>query len=218
MEENIKDFGKWVVPESWSDITLKQFQNIENELSGETSDVRSMLHILCNKTRDEVNELPIEFAEQLLSKLSFLTQAPDFGKPSPGITIDGERYEVNVMEKLKTGEYVAVSTALKADKRNYAAFLAILCRKENEVYDSKFEAEKFDERVKMFEQQPITKIMPIISFFLNLWLMLSGPSQLSLTVKEELNRIANELENSDKIGALKKWFMMRRVKKLAKSL
>lgn len=217
MEENIKDFGKWVVPESWSDITLKQFQNIENELSGET-DVRSILHILCNKSKDEVNELPIEFAEQLMAKLAFMTTAPDFGKPSPGITIDGERYEVNVMEKLKTGEYVAVSTALKADKRNYAAFLAILCRKENEIYDSKFEAEKFDERVKMFEQQPITKIMPIISFFLNLWLMLSGPSQLSLTIREELNRIANELENSDKIGALKKWFMMRRVKKLAKSL
>ena len=216
--ENIKDFGKWSTPKSWDEITLKQFQDIEQIYSKEEGDIRDILHILCNKTKDEVNELPIEFAEKLLQQMTFFNQAPDFGKPSPKIEINGEEYKVNVMEKLKVGEYTAVSTALKADKKNYAAFLAILCRKKDEIYDTKFEAEKFDERVKLFENQPITKIMPIVNFFLTSWYVSASLSQMSSVAKEEINRIANELKNSDKIGALKKWYLMRRVKKLAKSL
>ena len=122
------------------------------------------------------------------------------------------------MEKLKLGEYVSADNVLKNDKHNYAALLAILCRKDGEIYDSKFEAELFEDRVKLFEKQPITEILPIISFFLSLYVQLGIPSVLYTQVEEALNHIQQSIDNSQKIGGWKKLCMKWRITRLRKSL
>ena len=220
MKETIKDFGEWNLPTSWDEVTLEMFQKIEKYYSDKDKnfDVRDVLDIFTSHTKDEINELPIEFTEKLMNKLSFLTTQPNFGEPKPSIEIDGEKYTVNVMEKLKTGEYVAVDTVIKADKHNYAAMLAILCRKDGELYDSKFEAEVFEDRQKLFEKQPITKVMPIVSFFLELYAVRTIPSQLYSEVEEELNHIQKSIETSEKLGVFKKRSLNSRMKKLRKLL
>ena len=136
--EEYIDFGEWTTPKSWDDITLLQFQEIERlseEQSGST-DIRDMLHILCNKTKDEVNELPMDFLDMILEKLSFMQEPIKEEKPINYITIDGEKYSVNFMEKLKFGEWVSADSIIKSDKHNYAALLAVICRKQGEIYDS----------------------------------------------------------------------------------
>lgn len=220
MDKNIIDYGKISIPTSWDEITLKQFSDIERYYSDKDTkfDARQVLHIFTNKTIDEINELPIEITELLMSKLVFLQERPKDVEPSNKIKIDGEEYVINVMEKLKTGEYVSIDTILKGDKYDYASILAVLCRKKDEVYDSKFEAELFDSRREMFEKQPITKILPIIGFFLNLYIMLEIPTQLSLVVEEELNRIQKDIEISQRIGASKKRYLKWRMKRLRKLL
>lgn len=220
MKETIKDFGEWNLPTTWDEVTLEMFQKIEKYYSDKDKnfDVRDVLDIFTSHTKDEINELPIEFTEKLMNKLSFLTTQPNFGEPSPSIEIDGEKYTVNVMEKLKTGEYVAVDTVIKADQHNYAAMLAILCRKDGELYDSKFEAEVFEDRQKLFEKQPITKVMPIVSFFLELYAVRTIPSQLYSEVEEELNHIQKSIETSEKLGVFKKRSLNSRMKKLRKLL
>lgn len=223
MKETIKDFGEWNLPTSWDEVTLEMFQKIEKYYSDKDKnfDVRDVLDIFTSHTKDEINELPIEFTEKLMNKLSFLTTQPNFGKPSPSIEIDGEKYTVNVLEKLKTGEYVAVDTVIKADQHNYAAMLAILCRKDGELYDSKFEAEVFENRQKLFEKQPITKVMPIVSFFLELYAVSTMPTLLSSEVEEELNHIQKSIETSRANGdlsALSTKRLMRKLKKLRKSI
>ena len=151
--ENIIDLGQWTVPTDWSQITLKQYQDIERfyEDKEENFDVRKILHILTNHTEDEINMLPIDFLEQIMENLSFLQEPIKDDEPKNWIEIDGERYSVHTENKLKTGEYIASDTALKGDKHNYASILAILCRKEGEVYDSKFENEVLEDRIKLFE-------------------------------------------------------------------
>ena len=220
MKETIKDFGEWNLPTSWDEVTLEMFQKIEKYYSDKDKnfDVRDVLDIFTSHTKDEINELPIEFTEKLMNKLSFLTTQPNFGEPKPSIEIDGEKYTVNVMEKLKTGEYVAVDTVIKADQHNYAAMLAILCRKDGEIYDSKFEAEVFEDRQKLFEKQPITKVMPIVSFFLELYAVSTMPTLLSSEVEEELNHIQKSIETSEKLGVFKKRSLNSRMKKLRKLL
>jgi len=222
MEKDIIDFGQWNVPRSWSDVTLKQYQDIERfyEDKEKNVDLREIIHILCNKTIDEVNALPVEFLDIILEKLTFLQTQPEVKEPTNKIKIDGEEYVVNIMEKLKTGEYCAFDTVLKNDPHNYAAMLAILCRKPGEIYDSKFEAEVFENRVKMFEQQPITNILPICSFFLQLWLLSETHSKLYTEVEEAINLIAKQLKTSKQIGACKRLYLtwqIQRLKKLLKS-
>ena len=165
--ENVIDFGKWTTPKSWDELTLKQFQEIEKYYSDKDKkfDVREVLELFTDHSKEEISQLPIDFVDKLLNELTWLHESPKWGEPTNNIELDGEKYQVNVQEKLKTGEYIAVDTVLKSDKHNYAAIMAILCRKEGELFDSKFENEVFGDRIQMWEKTPVTKIMPIISFF-----------------------------------------------------
>lgn len=214
------DYGSWTIPSSWDEITLKQFQDIERYYDDKDKkfDAREVLHIFTNKTVDEINALPLELTEILMNKLLFLQEKPKDVEASNKVKIDGEEYIINVMEKLKTGEYVTVDTILKNDKFDYSSIFAVLCRKNGEVYDSKFEAELFEKRKEMFEKQPITKILPIIGFFLNLYVMLRIPSQLYSELEAELNRIQKHIETSEKIGVFRKHYLKWRMRKLQKLL
>ena len=220
MQNDSYNFGDWNIPTSWDDITLKKFQEINKYYSDKDKhfDVREVIHILADKTIDEVNELPAEFLQIIMEKLSFIEKEPETKEPTNKIEISKETYQINYMEKLKTGEYVSVDNILKADSNDYASILAILCRKEGEIYDSKFEAELFEERKKMFEEQPITKILPIIGFFLNLYILLVTPSRLFSQVEEELNHIQKSIKTSTEIGVFKKRSLNSQVKKLQKLL
>ena len=140
---------------------------------------------------------------------------------STWIEIDGERYTVHTENQLKTGEYVASDTLLKGDKHNYSGLLAILCRKEGELYDSKFEAEVLEDRIKLFEKQPITKILCIIGFFLQLYITSMTPTLLSSKVREAIDLTRKDIETSAKNGEVSKRSMrsaIRKLRKLEKSI
>lgn len=218
--ENVIDLGKWTVPTKWEDVTLEMFQKIEKYYSDKEKDfdVREVLDIFTDHTRDEINQLPINFTDKLLNELSFLKEQPDYGDASPKIEIDGEEYSINVMEKLKTGEYVAIDTILKNDSHDYISILAVLCRKNGEIYDSKFEAEVFEERQKLFAKQPIMKIMPLISFFLSLYIVRRTHSLLYSEVEEGLNLIQQNIDNSENLGVFKRRSLNSQMKKLRKLL
>ena len=221
-----KDFGEWKVPQSWDDLTLGKFQELERLYDGEEDkerkfDVRDVLDLMTDRTKDEINELPIEFTDMLLRKMYWLHEQPDFGKPSNKITIDGVQYTVHNENEMKFGEYVALDTAMKGDKHNYAAMLAILCRKDGEVFDAKFENEILPSRIEFWKNVSVMKVMPIVSFFLELSSMSLQVSQLSLEVQEGINHILKHIETSKRNGVFSalytKW-QVRKLKKLQKSI
>ena len=222
-KDNIIDLGKWNCPRSWKELDLKTFQEIERYYSDKDKkfDIRDVLHILYNRSVDEVNLLPMDICERLIEQLSWLSDSPEYDKPRSWIEIDGIRYQVNIMEKLKTGEFIAVDTAIKGDKHNYAAILAILCRKQGEIYDSKFENEVLPSRIEMFENQSMMDVMPIVSFFLALWVTSSHHIQLSSQVRGVLDLTAKHLETLRKSGDLSLFstiLLRRKLRKLEKSI
>ena len=221
-----KDFGEWKVPQSWDDLTLGKFQELERLYDGEEDkerkfDVRDVLDLMTARTKDEINELPIEFTDSLLRKMYWLHEQPDFGKPSNKITVDGVQYTVHNENEMKFGEYVALDTALKGDKHNYAAMLAILCRKDGEIFDAKFENEILPSRIEFWKNVSVMKVMPIVSFFLELSSMSLQVSQLSLEIQEGINHILKHIETSKRNGVFSalytKW-QVRKLKKLQKSI
>lgn len=213
------DFGQWNVPQSWNDINLGVYQDIERYYSEHKGDFKAteVLHILCDKSIDEVNALPITFVEKIMEHLTFLTEQPDI-QPSNKIVIDGEEYIVHTEKTLKFGEYVATDSIIRADSHNYAALLAVVCRKEGEEFDSKFEAEVYDERVKLFEKQPVINILPIIAFFLMCWEVTEGISQVYSMVKEEADQLVQSIKSSPNLGAFKKRYLSWQAKRILKSL
>ena len=220
-----KDFGEWKVPQSWDDLTLGKFQELERLYDGDEKerkfDVRDVLDLMTDRTKDEINELPIEFTDMLLRKMYWLHEQPDFGKPSNKITIDGVQYTVHNENEMKFGEYVALDTAMKGDKHNYAAMLAILCRKDGEIFDAKFENEILPSRIEFWKNVSVMKVMPIVSFFLELSSMSLQVSQLSSEIQEGINHILKHIETSKQNGVFSalytKW-QVRKLKKLQKSI
>lgn len=222
-KEIIKDFGQWNVPSKWDDITLKVYQEIEKYYRDKDKgfDVRDVLHILTDKTEDEINELPAEFLDTILTHLIFLATQPEVGEASNKIEIDGVEYIANISEKLKVGEYISLDMLVKDDPNNYAGMLAILFRKSGEKYDSYFENEVLEGRIKMFENQPVTKILPLIHFFMNCYTILEIPTLLYSKVEEAISLTRSNIENLHKNGQVSKRYMksvMKRLKKLERSI
>lgn len=219
-DKEIIDYGEIHVPSSWDEITLKTYQRIEEyyeTITGDTHfNVMDVLDIFIDKDKDYMMSLPSEFLDIILDKLSFLQTPMKTLEPSNKIEINGETYTVNVQNKLKTGEYIASDSVLKDDKHNYAAMLAILCRKEGEIYDLHFENEVVQDRITLFEQQPITKIMPIITFFLALFGQSVMISQLSSKVEEAIDLTRKNIETSHKNGEISRRSMRSAMKKLKK--
>ena len=216
MNDNTIDYGEWTVPTDWSQVTLKQYQEIERfyEDKDKQFDIREVLHIFCNRTMDEINALPAEFLETIMTHLVFLQTKPEDKEPRNWVEVNGERYTVHTENKLKVGEYIAADTAMKGDKHNYAAILAILCRKDGEVYDSRFENEVLEDRIKMWEQVPVVDVLPIVAFFLSVYITLQMPSLLSSKVKEALDLTRRDIETLQKNGQISKHCMKSAMKKL----
>lgn len=217
-EKIIKDFGKVSIPESWEEVTLFQWQEIMKiQENGKINDIRDLLAILTGKDKDYINELPAEFVESLLARLVFMNQDPQFGEPSNKIKIGKEEYLINYLEKLKFGEYVDVNSTMDADKFNYAAFLAILCRKKDEKYNDEFIANELDKRIQMFGNLTIIEVMPLVSFFLQLGNASQSYSpDYLMEAKSTLNQLLGDIENSVKHGEAKKSSLIWRMKTLMK--
>lgn len=222
-EIDVIDYGMWFCPTKWDDIDLGTYQDLERFYEGkdEKFDIRKVIHILCHKTEDEVNSLPIDFLENIMEKLIFLQEKPTEEEPRNWVDIDGERYTVHTENKLRTGEYIASDTVIKGDRHNYAALLAILCRKDGEIYDSRFENEVLEDRVKMWEKVSVVKVLPIVNFFLQLYILSMTPTLLSSKAKEAIDLTRKDIENLQRNGEMSKRSMksaMKRLRKLEKSI
>lgn len=225
MENNeiIKDFGSINVPDGWDKITLKKYQEIEAfyQDRDDNFNLLDVIDIMIDKDKDYIQSLPAEFLDIILEKLSFMAEPPKVEQPTNKIEIDGETYIIHFENQLRVGEYIAADTVLKSDKHNYAALMAILCRKEGEAYDSKFENEVIEDRIKMFEKQPVLKIMGLVQFFFLLSNLSSLPTLLYSNIEEAISLTQQQLKSSLQSGTISRRSMksaMKKLKKLQKSI
>ena len=227
-EEVVKDFGSIKVPTKWEEVSLGQFEKIMKLTGGESKrvDVMSLLSILTGQDEDYINSLPASFVETLMAHLIFLNDNPrTYDHTASQIKIGGDFYSIHFLEELKFGEYVEVNESIKNDPLDYSSILAILCRKDGEAFDEDFAANKFRQRKEMFQQQPVTEILPLIGFFLKLFLLSRANSQGCLTELESatnqlLQHTNSSVSNGDGGKRSLSWRMRttRKLKKLNKAM
>ena len=227
-EEVVKDFGSIKVPTKWEEVSLGQFEKIMKLTGGESKrvDVMSLLSILTGQDEDYINSLPASFVETLMAHLIFLNDNPrTYDHTASQIKIGGDFYSIHFLEELKFGEYVEVNESIKNDPLDYSSILAILCRKDGEAFDEDFAANKFKQRKEMFQQQPVTEILPLIGFFLKLFLLSKANSQGCLTELESatnqlLQHTNSSVSNGDGGKRSLSWRMRttRKLKKLNKAM
>lgn len=211
------DYGEITVPTGWNEIKLKQYIDISRLYTEDkTPELIDMIPILINKDKDYVMSLPSEFLDKILEQLIFVVDEPDV-KPTNEIVINGEKYIINYQEKLRVGEYLAADACIKDDDKDIAKLLAILCRKQGEVYDTDFTTNILNDRIKMYEEQPVTKVLPLFFFMLALYTILQSPSILSSNIKESISHIQKNIESLAKDGEISKHTFKSVMKTLKKS-
>lgn len=210
------NYGEITCPKKWSDVSTKQYIEI-SRLYGDDkkAELIDMIPILINKDKDYVMSLPSEFLGIILEKIQFITEQPNV-EPSNEIKIKGETYIINYQNKLKVGEYLAADVAIKEDPRDIARLLSIICRKKDEPFDIKYTTNVQQERIKMFEEQPITKVLPLFFFMMTLYATLQSPFILSSSIKEEISHIQENIESLAKDGEIGKRTLKSVTKKLTK--
>lgn len=215
------DYGEIKVPTSWDEVTVKKYIELSRLYDNDNKpELIDMIPILIDKDRDYVMSLPTEFLGIILDKLTFLTKDID-AEPTNEIKINDETYIINYQEKLRVGEYLAADTLLKEDDKDIAKLLAILCRKKDEVYDTDFTTNVLNDRIKLFEEQPITKVIPLFFFMLTLYATLQSPITLSLNIKENISHIRQNIESLRKdgeLGTLTFKYVMRKLRKYEKTI
>lgn len=221
MARQKKNF-KLNIPTNWDEVTLNKFIQLQSLYSKEHKPtIQEIIAVLSDIEVDEVNKYPALVVEKVMDNLQFLSETIT-DKSSNKIEIDNITYQVNYLEELKFGEYVDVNTVLDADKSNFPAILGILCRKEGEIYDDNYIATELTKRIEMFGKQPVSKVYPIINFFLTLSLTSENNMKPFLeNLKDQASLIVTHYINSLKNGDGRKHFLnwrMRKLQKLLKSI
>lgn len=193
---------------------------------------KDLLKCFTDFDMDKYDVLPVELYNSIMSNFSFVLEDMPQWKPSNHLSYNGMEFVINDKETLKVKEYEDAEMILRNNIYDYPSLLAVLCRKVtgtktdnvtglswevNEVYDSEFANKIFDARREMFGKMPITKVMPLIGFFLIKGLTSTSLSQNSLTtIAQNLYDTLQVIEDSHKTTGLRRLFIRPRMIKLRK--
>lgn len=193
---------------------------------------KDLLRIFTNFDMEKYDILPVELYNSIMSNFSFVLEDMPQWKPSNHLSYNGMEFVINTMEALKVKEYEDAEMIVRNNIYDYPSLLAVLCRKVtgtktdnvtglswevNEEYNSEFANKIFDARREMFAKIPITKAMPLISFFLLRGLECSNHSQNSITtLAHQLDEVVGNMLDSINSMGLRKWLYLPQMIKLKK--
>ena len=193
---------------------------------------KDILRIFTNFDISKYDILPVELYESIMSNFAFLIEDMPVMKPSKELFYNDIHFVINDMESLKVKEYEDADMVLRNNQYDYPSLLAILCREckgkktdhitgitylINEDYDTEFANHIFDARREMFSKMPMTKVMPLISFFLLKGLESNSHFQNSIqTLAHHLKEVVENMLDSIKSMGSRKWLYLPQTIKLKK--
>lgn len=164
------------IPTDWSEVPLKTYIDIVRlERTKEDYKIAElylikMIELLVG---DNIDDLPLEDLSEMMKVLQYITIEPVSEKT---ITLKiGEKDYVfkEDMNKLSTGEYISIKVLQegKDELDSLPDLLAVILRP-GELVDGKWIQEKFNAddipiRRRLILEQPITKLLGYVGFFLN---------------------------------------------------
>lgn len=219
------------------ELDKKQAESDKAEMPNEKDEKynitdKDLLKCFTDFDMDKYDILPVELYNSIMSNFSFVLEDMPQWKPSNHLSYNGMEFVVNTMEVMKIKEYEDAEMILRNNIYDYPSLLAVLCRKVtgtktdnvtglswevNEVYDSEFANKIFDARREMFAKMPITKVMPLIGFFLTKGLTSTNLSQNYLTtIAQNLYDTLQVIEDSHKTTVLQRLYTLPQTIKLRK--
>lgn len=180
------------VPTSWEGVTLRQFQQVNNQLKeakerlekleGRAKDKFEyevecvLISTLTGESVDDIMELSRGSHNHIMNQLAFLS-TPIEGKVRNKIKVNGHRYyfEKNA-KKINGGQWVSMQHFMEQEDKvdenlhNLLACFAYRVKWFRPKYDGKIHEEVANDMLDL----PITFVKPLTDFFLSDWLTYAG--------------------------------------------
>ena len=174
------------VPESWDDITLGFYETWFDKAPQNRKEQIELVAEICKIDSATLLSYPVEVFNIVSDTLAFVfTESTT--TPSPFIEIEGVKYIIPITETLTTGAWVDAEQAQKEDEHVLSSILAITCQRAGETYDTL----RTEERQKMFAKLTMSKVLPLLGFFLHYKKVLESRSAMFLQVREVANQYVN---------------------------
>jgi len=98
------------LPNKWSEITLKQYQEVIEVSLVDMDDLDKsvkILSVLSGVSEDEITNMPLTSIKECVKWIRFIYTIPEKTKVLPKVKIGGKRYRINLeLNKLSGGEYI----------------------------------------------------------------------------------------------------------------
>lgn len=204
---NYDGVGKFKFPETWKEVTLEQFQKV-NQLSNENEiDFEiAMISILAGIPTDNILDLPIVEYRKLKEACSFINVNPD-SIPKNIIEIDGVKYGYrNDVRKMKTSEYIDFETMSINGLENMHIIMAILYRPIIKV--GNLEKDPFDYEIEPYNSKTVIKRAEIFKKRMTMDFVLSATFFLMALVQSLSENTAASLAKQEALERKKKTILV----------
>jgi len=165
-----------IVPETWSDVSLKTYQKYNSRISNledEDEIVLGSISALCNIPIDIIKRLKVKDIKTLYKRLSKLISVPVNKEVFDKIEIKGVKYGFHPnLDELTMGEFVDLEEQTKDGVDGFHNVLAILYRPITEEKGSKYNIEPYNEshikNASLFQELSIDVVNGVMVFFYRL--------------------------------------------------
>lgn len=165
-----------IVPETWSDVSLKTYQKYNSRVSNledEDEIVLGSISALCNIPIDIIKRLKVKDIKTLYKRLSKLISVPVNKEVFDKIEIKGVKYGFHPnLDELTMGEFVDLEEQTKDGVDGFHNVLAILYRPIIEEKGNNYNIEPYNEshikNASLFQELSIDVVNGVMVFFYRL--------------------------------------------------
>lgn len=191
------------IPEKFEDLTFGQYERLAD---ADLNDEPTIVSIFLDCPVELIYDFPVSAYNKIVLNAAEILQNINLEgiKAKNEVEIDGVRYTINYGEELTLAEYIDTRDAGLGD------ILSVVLR----PYGEKYDAKKCEERKRLFEKQPVGKMLPLISFFIKKRAGYYQDIRYSLLLQQAQTLCVNSIKNFQETFGLFPFSTLLRILKL----
>lgn len=114
---------------NWDEITLDEFIQLDQLIHADIPDsykTSNIVALLCNKTVDEIENIPITQFRSLASKLDFIHTKPEYSDTKPYYNLNGRKYKLRAdIPSITTAQYIDYQAYIKESEKDLTKLVGV---------------------------------------------------------------------------------------------
>lgn len=114
---------------SWDEITLNEFIQLDQLIHADIPDsykTSNIVALLCNKSLDEIENLPITQFKSLVSKLDFIYTKPAYSDVEKSYSLNGHEYKLKAeIPSITTAQYIDYQAYMKEPDKDLTKLISV---------------------------------------------------------------------------------------------